>query len=36
MCLMGIRESDPVALIDKLQRYKPPVSDKWAVKRDAD
>ncbi|MCP2087304.1 UNVERIFIED_ORG: uncharacterized protein (TIGR00730 family) [Paraburkholderia sediminicola] len=29
------RESDPVALIDKLQRYKPPVSDKWAVKRDA-
>jgi uncharacterized protein (TIGR00730 family) len=28
-------DRDPVALIDKLQRYQPPVSDKWAVKRDA-
>ncbi|MCC8397129.1 TIGR00730 family Rossman fold protein [Paraburkholderia sp. MMS20-SJTR3] len=24
-------EADPVALIGKLQRYQPPVSDKWAV-----
>jgi uncharacterized protein (TIGR00730 family) len=28
-------DADPVALIDKLQRYQPPVSDKWAIKRDS-
>lgn len=29
------KDADPVALIDKLQRYQPPASDKWAIKRDA-
>jgi uncharacterized protein (TIGR00730 family) len=28
-------DADPAALIGKLQRYQPPVSDKWAIKRDA-
>ena len=28
-------DADPIALIDKLQRYQPPVSDKWANKRDS-
>jgi uncharacterized protein (TIGR00730 family) len=28
-------ETDPVALIDKLQRYQPPANDKWAIRRDA-
>jgi len=28
-------DSDPAALIGKLQRYQPPVADKWAVKREA-
>jgi hypothetical protein len=28
-------DADPAALIGKLQRYEPPVADKWAIKRDA-
>jgi hypothetical protein len=28
-------DADPAGLIGKLQRYQPPVSDKWAIKRDA-
>ncbi|MFM0335822.1 LOG family protein [Paraburkholderia fungorum] len=28
-------DADPVALIDKVQGYQPPASDKWAIKRDA-
>jgi uncharacterized protein (TIGR00730 family) len=28
-------DADPVALIGKLQRYQPPTSDKWAIKRNS-
>jgi uncharacterized protein (TIGR00730 family) len=28
-------DADPAALIGKLQRYQPPVADKWAANREA-